>query len=89
MIPQRRYGKATIMINDSPTPNENMTIDEAAHELGLSAATLRMQIRFKALNAHKEGGMWRISPAAIEDYKLHHLGRKGWARRGESNQAAS
>jgi len=76
------------MTNDSPTTSGNLSIDEAARELGLSAATLRMQIRFKALNAHKEGGMWRVSPAAIEDYKLHHLGRKGWARRSETGQAA-
>ncbi len=74
---------------DNSLPNSNsMSIDEAAHELGLSAATLRMQIRFKALNAHKEGGVWRVSPGAVEEYRQHHLGRKGWARRSESSQTA-
>ena len=77
------------MTIESNNPMDNsLTLDEAARDLGLSAATLRMQIRFHTLNAHKEGGVWRVSRAAVEDYRQHHLGRKGWARRAEGGQAA-
>lgn len=53
-----------------------MTIPEAAAELGVSASTLRHQIKNRKLRAHKMGRSWYIAPAEAARYGRDHK-RKG------------
>lgn len=50
------------------SPAEWLTLKEAAAVTGLSAATLRGQIRKRRLVAVKRGHDWQVSRAAIENY---------------------
>ena len=49
-----------------------MTLTEAAAVLGLSADTLRWQIRNGALRAKKVGPIWTVTPAEVERYRREH-----------------
>lgn len=54
-----------------------LSITEAASELGLQAATLRTQIRFGKITAHKIGPIWTMSREEVDRYRAEHLGRPG------------
>jgi excisionase family DNA binding protein len=55
-----------------------MTIPEAAEALGLSASTLRLQIKLRKLKAHKMGATWYVNPAEVERYARENS-RRGYA----------
>jgi hypothetical protein len=59
---------------------EYLTLAEAAAELGLAPATLRSQIRYKALAARRVGPIWTVSRKEIERYRETSLGKSGRAR---------
>ena len=46
-----------------------LTLAEAATSLGLSAATLRWQIRNGKLRAKKVGPVWTVSEREVERYR--------------------
>lgn len=46
-----------------------MTLIEAATALGLSAATLRWQVRNGKLRAKKVGPVWTVTPGEVERYR--------------------
>lgn len=58
-----------------------LTTAEAAEALGLAQATVKSAIQRGALRAHKVSRIHMIDPAALEDYRREHLGKKGWAVR--------
>lgn len=46
-----------------------LTLTEAAEQLGLSAETLRWQIRNGKLRARKVGPIWTVSEREVERYR--------------------
>lgn len=46
-----------------------MTLVEAAHVLGVTAATLRQQIANGKLRATKVGRDWHVTPREVERYR--------------------
>lgn len=54
-----------------------MTVPEAAQALGLSASTLRHQIKNRKLRAHRMGRGWYVAPEEVERYRAEH--KKGAA----------
>ncbi len=54
-----------------------MTVNEAARELGILPATVRIQILRGVIPAHKIGRDWIIAPEAVDRYRADHLGRPG------------
>lgn len=53
-----------------------MTLREAAEILGLSATTLRVQIRNGKLAAVKRGRDWHVTPAELERYRTTRLSER-------------
>jgi excisionase family DNA binding protein len=53
------------------------TLAEAAAVLGLSAATLRNQIRNGRLRGRLVGKTWTVSERELERYRVESLGRPG------------
>jgi excisionase family DNA binding protein len=53
-----------------------MTIAEAAVRLGLSPATLRVQLRNGKLRGRKVGRDWSVSLAEVERYRAVSLGKR-------------
>ena len=49
-----------------------MTLKEAAERLGLSHATLRVQIMKGKLKARKIGRDWHVTPREVERYRQEH-----------------
>ena len=45
-----------------------LTLTEAAERLGVSAVTLRVQIRNGKLRAKKVGPIWTVTPKEVERY---------------------
>lgn len=62
-----------------------MTLTEAATSLGLSPATLRVQVRNGKLRAAKKGRDWHVTPAEVERYRRESLGRRHADTPGESS----
>ena len=56
---------------------EYLTLAEAAASLGLAPATLRSQIRNRAITGRRVGPVWTISRDEIERYREKSLGRQG------------
>jgi len=54
-----------------------MTLREAAAQLGISADTLRAQIRKGRLDATKLGRDWLVEGAEVARYQRNSLGRPG------------
>lgn len=52
-----------------------LTLKEAAEALGLSADTLRSQIRNGAIKARKFGPVWTMTAEEVDAYRAKHLGR--------------
>lgn len=52
-----------------------LTLREAADRLGISADTLRSQIRHGAIEARKVGPVWTVTDEAVESYRTRSLGR--------------
>jgi excisionase family DNA binding protein len=52
-----------------------MTTQEAARLLGLSPATIQIQIGKKKLRATKRGRDWWVMPREVERYRLEQLGQ--------------
>jgi excisionase family DNA binding protein len=59
---------------------EYLTVAEAAAELGLNPATLRSQIRYRAIEARRVGPIWTISRKEVERYRAESLGKAGRSR---------
>lgn len=59
-----------------------LTVIEAAHQLGISPATVRQQIRNGKLRAEKHGGVWLLLPREIARYRVDSL-------REQTEEAAS
>jgi excisionase family DNA binding protein len=53
-----------------------VTLTEAGASLGLSPATLRVQIRNGKLRATKTGRDWHVTPREVERYRAESLGRR-------------
>ena len=53
-----------------------MTLQQAAALLGVTAATLRWQIRNGQLRATKLGPVWTVTRREVERYRAQHLGRR-------------
>ena len=51
-----------------PVMEEYLTVEEVAQKLRVSVATILREIRRKKLVAHKVGGMYRITPIALQTY---------------------
>ncbi len=60
---------------------ELLTTDVAGDLLGLQADTVMRAIRAGKLEGRKLGRSWFVTPAAVEQYRHEHLGRKGWDKR--------
>ena len=43
-------------------------IDEAAHYLGISVATMRLWLKNKEIPAHKIGKLWKFKLAELDDW---------------------
>lgn len=54
-----------------------MTLREAARQLGITADTLRAQIRRDRLRANKLGRDWLVEGAEVRRYRRDSLGRPG------------
>lgn len=55
-----------------------LTLNDAAAELGLNAATLRQSIARGAMTAEKIGPrLWVVSRREVERYRAESLGRRG------------
>lgn len=58
-----------------------MNLPQAAQSLGVTAATLRQQVKNKRLAAVREetprGPVWMVSAEEVERYRREHLGRRG------------
>ena len=52
-----------------------LTLREAADRLGISAETLRSQIRHGVIEARKVGPVWTVTEAEVEAYRTKSLGR--------------
>ena len=53
------------------------TLSEAAGILGVSAATLRSQIRNGRLRGRLVGKTWTVSEREVERYRAESLGHRG------------
>jgi len=53
-----------------------VTLKEAGEALGLSAATLRSQIRNGAIQGTKVGPVWTLDEQTVEAYRTRSLGRR-------------
>lgn len=49
--------------------NRDLTLEEAARQLGVAASTLRVQIRNGKLRATKVGPVWTVTPKEVERYR--------------------
>lgn len=56
---------------------KELTLAEAGDRLGLSAATLRSQIRYKRLKARKVGTVYLVTEREVARYAAESKGRKG------------
>ena len=54
-----------------------MTLIEAAAILGVTAATLRVQVHNGRLRARKVGRDWHVMPGEVERYRAASLGKPG------------
>ena len=54
-----------------------LTLSQAAARLGVTAATLRQQVRNGRLRATLYGKTWVVSEREIERYRVESLGRHG------------
>lgn len=54
-----------------------MTLNEAAVVLGVTADTLRQQIKAGKLDAEKRGRDWWVTPGAVARYRERHMGKRG------------
>lgn len=61
--------------------DDQLTLAEAASELGLSAGTLRMQVKAGRLGARLIGRTWVTTRAEVKAYRRDHLGRRGRPRK--------
>ena len=52
-----------------------MTLQQAAQSLGVTAATLRWQVRNGRLHAQRLGPIWTVTPREVERYRSESLGR--------------
>jgi MerR family transcriptional regulator, light-induced transcriptional regulator len=65
----------------------SMTLHEVAAELGVHYMTVYRYVRLGYLDAHKEGGTWRVDRSALDDFKkpaaapAHSAGSAAWDRR--------
>lgn len=59
-----------------------LTLKEAAAQMGITADTLRAQIRRKRLHATKLGRDWLVEAAEVGRYERTSLGRQGRPARG-------
>jgi excisionase family DNA binding protein len=59
-----------------------LTLREAAAQLGITADTLRAQIRRGRLRATKLGRDWVVEAAEVARYERTSLGRQGRPARG-------
>lgn len=50
-----------------------LTLAEAAEQLGVSATTLRVQVRNGKLRAKKVGPIWTVSEREVERYRRENL----------------
>lgn len=53
---------------------EPLTLAEAATELGITAGTLRWQIRNGKLRARKIGPVWTVARREVDRYRAEQLG---------------
>ena len=65
----------------------DLTLAQAAAQLGLDTSTLRHQIRNGHLRAHKFGSVWAVSQRELARYRERSLGNKGGA--GQPRKKAS
>jgi excisionase family DNA binding protein len=54
-----------------------LTLAEAGDRLGLSASTLRTQVRRGRLRATMVGKTWTVTEREVERYRAESLGRPG------------
>lgn len=54
-----------------------LTLAQAATLLGVSAATLRQQVRNGRLRARKYGKTWVVTDGEVERYRRESLGHPG------------
>jgi excisionase family DNA binding protein len=54
-----------------------LTLAEAGDRLGLSASTLRNQVKNGKLRATLVGKTWTVTEREVERYRVDSLGRKG------------
>jgi excisionase family DNA binding protein len=59
--------------------DEVLTLAQAAERLGLSAETLRLQVRAGKLRATRAGTLYLVTASEVERYRAEHKGRHGFA----------
>ena len=55
---------------------DELTLDEAATELGRSRSTLWNQLRFGKFHGTKRAGVWLFTRQEVERYRSEHLRRE-------------
>jgi excisionase family DNA binding protein len=60
--------KAEASQPDVTDAGQLLTIDQVAHQLQVKAITVRRLIWQKKLDAYKVGSLYRIRPAAVQEY---------------------
>ena len=70
-----------------PTEQGWLTTAEAAQQLGLSQETIKGAIFHGKLKAVKVSRINMVTPAALEEYRREHLGKRGWDKRRASGYA--
>lgn len=64
----------------------HMKLSEAAALLGVTATTLRAQIKNKKLRARRLGRDWYVSADAVDAYRRDSLGKPGPKPRKEEDR---
>lgn len=59
--------------------DEVLTLQQAAQRLGMSAGTLRLQVRNRKLDATLAGKTYLVRASEVERYRREHRGRFGFA----------
>lgn len=58
-----------------------LTLAEASDRLGLSASTLRNQVKAGKLRARLVGKTWTVTERELERYRAEHMGKVGRPKR--------
>ena len=66
-----------------------LTLAQAGELLGLSATTLRVQVKRGRLEATLYGKTWLVTEDEVERYRREHLGRRGRPRKTPPDTAGS